>query len=156
METTSNDGKITLSLSGCGSSGGDTIIGGTPANAPTNSTYVDVTSATDIADLSHSFEIPVHRKLWGTTQFAVDACNQTNTTRLRSTPIALPQSLSSAAIGYFKASKPGGEDTFFTVTLSGDSNTLAVGAHSEASNATGINGNQGNNSAILSGAVYLY
>ena len=40
------------------------------------------------------------------------------------------------------------------VALSG--NTLAVGAYREASNATGVNGNQADNSAPNSGAVYVF
>jgi hypothetical protein len=41
------------------------------------------------------------------------------------------------------------------VALSADGNTLAVGATGENSNATGIGGDQTNNSASA-GAVYLY
>ena len=33
---------------------------------------------------------------------------------------------------------------------------VAVGASTEASNATGVNGNQADNSALTSGAVYVY
>jgi hypothetical protein len=62
---------------------------------------------------------------------------------------------------YIKASNTGATfddlDQFgFSVGLSGDGNTLAVGAPGENSNATGINGNQGNNSAAFSGAVYVF
>ncbi len=42
------------------------------------------------------------------------------------------------------------------VSLSGDGNTLAVGAIFESSDSAGINGDQNNNSAPASGAVYLY
>jgi hypothetical protein len=42
------------------------------------------------------------------------------------------------------------------VALSGDGNTLAVGANGEDSNATGIGGDQVDNSAPFAGAVYLY
>jgi len=42
------------------------------------------------------------------------------------------------------------------VALSADGTTLAVGAPGEASNATGIDGDQTNNSARGSGAVYVY
>lgn len=42
------------------------------------------------------------------------------------------------------------------VSLSADGSTLAVGAPNEASNATGINGDQTNNTLPGSGAVYLY
>jgi hypothetical protein len=62
---------------------------------------------------------------------------------------------------YIKASNTGATfdelDQFgFSVGLSGDGDTLAVGAPGEGSNATGINGNQSNNSAAFSGAVYVF
>jgi hypothetical protein len=44
----------------------------------------------------------------------------------------------------------------WSVALSADGSTLAVGARNEDSNATGLNGNQADNSAGDSGAVYLY
>ena len=58
---------------------------------------------------------------------------------------------------YIKASNTGEFDRFgIAVSLSADGNTLAVGADAEDSAATGINGNQNNNSALGSGAVYVY
>ncbi len=58
---------------------------------------------------------------------------------------------------YVKASNTGGSDWFgIAVALSGDGNTLAVGADGEDSSATGVNGNQANNSAGGSGAVYVF
>lgn len=42
------------------------------------------------------------------------------------------------------------------VSLSLDGHTLAAGAHREASAATGVNGDQNDNSAPFAGAVYLY
>ena len=58
---------------------------------------------------------------------------------------------------YVKASNTGADDHFgFSVALSDDGNTLAVGAYWEASNATGINGDQANNSASAAGAVYVF
>jgi hypothetical protein len=42
------------------------------------------------------------------------------------------------------------------VALSGDGSTLTVGAQWEDSNATGIGGDQANNSATNAGAVYIY
>src|SRR5262249_32447715 len=49
-----------------------------------------------------------------------------------------------------------GEWFGFSVTMSADGNTLAVGAFDEASSATGINGNQANNAAANAGAVYVF
>ncbi|MDB4953883.1 MAG: Integrin alpha beta-propellor repeat protein [Myxococcales bacterium] len=58
---------------------------------------------------------------------------------------------------YVKASNTGTYDQFGTsVALSADGSTLAVGAFAEASAATGINGNQADNSASQSGAVYVF
>lgn len=66
---------------------------------------------------------------------------------------------------YIKASNSSGAqkdlflsgDTFgSSVALSADGNTLAVGAPGEASNATGIDGEQGNNLADGAGAVYIF
>ncbi|MBU6434391.1 MAG: FG-GAP repeat protein [Nitrospirae bacterium] len=56
---------------------------------------------------------------------------------------------------YLKASNTNANDYFgYSVALSGD--TLVVGAFQEGSNATGVNGNQGDNSAPASGAVYVF
>ena len=56
---------------------------------------------------------------------------------------------------YLKASNTGAGDWFgSSVSLSGD--TLAVGARREGSNATGVDGNQSDNSASNSGAVYVF
>lgn len=61
---------------------------------------------------------------------------------------------------YLKASNTGEAedgDTFgYAVTISGDGNTIAVGAPSEDSNASGANGNQADNSAAGAGAVYIF
>jgi len=61
---------------------------------------------------------------------------------------------------YVKASNAGekdeGDQFGYSIALSGDGNTLAVGAIGEDSNATGVNGDQANNAANGSGAVYLF
>jgi hypothetical protein len=58
---------------------------------------------------------------------------------------------------YVKAPNTNSNDMFGTsVALSASADSLAVGALFEASNATGINGDQTNNSAVNTGAVYLY
>lgn len=56
---------------------------------------------------------------------------------------------------YLKASNSAADDTFgTTVAVSGD--TVVVGAHQEDSNATGVNGDQANNSALSAGAAYVF
>ena len=58
---------------------------------------------------------------------------------------------------YVKASNTGENDWFGrNISLSGDGNTLAVGALKEDSNATGIGGDDDNNLATDSGAVYVF
>ena len=56
---------------------------------------------------------------------------------------------------YLKASSTGGSDGFGTsIAMSGD--TVVVGSPSEDSAATGINGDDGDNSASAAGAVYVF
>ncbi len=56
---------------------------------------------------------------------------------------------------YLKASNPGVDDYFgIGVAISGE--TVVIGARFEDSNATGVNGVQSNNSAVDSGAAYVF
>ena len=56
---------------------------------------------------------------------------------------------------YLKASNPDSQDFFgWSVAISGD--TIVVGAYGEASNATGVNGNQGNGGFPGMGAAYVF
>jgi len=58
---------------------------------------------------------------------------------------------------YIKASNTDAGDQFgASVALSGDGATLAVGALFEASGASGINGNQADNSMVDAGAAYVF
>jgi cysteine-rich repeat protein len=58
---------------------------------------------------------------------------------------------------YIKASNTDAQDEFgWSVALSGDGNILAVGADKESSNATGIDGDQADDSASASGAAYVF
>ena len=58
---------------------------------------------------------------------------------------------------YIKASNVGEGDRFgFSLALSSDGNTLAVGAINEDSAGRGIDGNQADNSATEAGAVYIF
>ncbi len=58
---------------------------------------------------------------------------------------------------YVKASNPGQDDRFGNrVALSGTGTVLTASAYAEASNATGINGNQLDNSVPYAGAVYAF
>ncbi len=56
---------------------------------------------------------------------------------------------------YLKASNTGGDDEFGRI-VAVDGDTVVVGAYREDSNATGVNGDQANNSAIQAGAAYVF
>ena len=58
---------------------------------------------------------------------------------------------------YIKASNADASDQFgWSLALSNDGNTLGVGAQGEGSAATGVNGNQEDNSAADAGAAYVF
>ncbi|RYF07824.1 MAG: integrin [Comamonadaceae bacterium] len=93
----------------------------------------------------------LHERLNAT--YTVQACNTAGCSE-SATPIGVDVN---KAIGYFKASAPGEKANFgWSIALSDDGKTLAVGAPGEGSDATGINGNQASNAAPRSGAVYVF
>jgi FG-GAP repeat len=116
----------------------------------------------DIVGESVSFEMPLHFR-WEAS-YLLRACNGAGCTD--SAAVDVVGSLAEAigyGVGawsqqaYVKASNTDAGDHFgFSVALSGDGNTLAVAAVGEGSNATGIGGNQANNSAGSSGAVFVF
>ncbi|MEE9344950.1 MAG: FG-GAP repeat protein [Methylococcales bacterium] len=68
-------------------------------------------------------------------------------------PLIIDPSLQQQA--YLKASNTDAGDSFgFSVAIAGD--TVVIGADGEASNATGIDGDQSDNSAIDAGAAYVF
>lgn len=100
-----------------------------------------------------SLTIPVHAFDWVDARFKVAACNSAGCQDSAEIPV---QDLMLGSIGYFKASNPDAGDGFGAqLHLSQDGNTLVVSAF-EASNATGVNGNQSDNSSTISGAVYVF
>lgn len=83
------------------------------------------------------------------------------------TPAAAHTSAPLRQVAYLKASNPGMFDHFGeggaldghtgqAVAISGDGNTIAIGAQHESSSARGINGNQNDDSTYNAGAVYVY
>lgn len=97
--------------------------------------------------------VSVHLSDWIKMSYRVAACNSSGCT---DSP-AINSFVNARAIGHFKASNPDSNDYFGTaVALSADGTTLAVAANQEASSATGINSNQGDNSAQNAGAVYVF
>ncbi|MCF6324763.1 MAG: FG-GAP repeat protein [Gammaproteobacteria bacterium] len=95
--------------------------------------------------------VPLPKRL--NAQYILQSCNATSCTD--SAPLSVSNTLV-AAIGYFKASNTEMSDQFgVALALSSNGNTLAVGSR-EDSNATSINGNQDDNTANSSGAVYIF
>ena len=94
----------------------------------------------------------------------VNAPSDVGATRSEGRPVHRRRRRSSCAAArtwsqqaYIKASNTGQEDWFgVRLALSGDGNTLAVGAPNEDSAAQGINGRQNDDSASEAGAVYLF
>jgi len=106
---------------------------------------------------NHVIEIAAHLTDWVNAQYRLEAQASDNNV-LSSAELSIVNELNSVNhIGFVKASNTGGGDYFgYRVALSGDGSTLAVGAPSEDSNATGFNGIETNNSVVQSGAVYIY
>ena len=107
--------------------------------------------------LSVSLTLAVHFQDFVNAVYKIEACNGAGcagSNELSSMNVMLD------TIGYFTASNTGPDDGFATgtpgVALSADGTTLAVGAFGEDSNATGIGGDQTDNSAAFSGAVYVF
>jgi hypothetical protein len=101
---------------------------------------------------SHDYAAFLPRRI--NASYILQACNGTGCTD--SEPVNVTGSLA-AAVGYVKASNTETHDIFgASVALAADGNTLAIGAQQEGSSATGINGNQTDNSAAESGAVYVF
>jgi hypothetical protein len=103
---------------------------------------------------STAVSLAVHQFNWWQTRYIVAACNSAGCTR--SAPIN-PLDLMLDTIGYFKASNTDAGDHFGrNLVMSANGSTLAVGAPGESSAATGVNGNQADNSSANSGAVYVF
>jgi hypothetical protein len=122
--------------------------------------FTVIPSASNITATSHNLIIPVHKTDWFAAQYIVEACDVAETACVGSSNQTLALIDSISATGYIKASNTDANDLFGTsVALSGDGNTLAVGAQFEDSAATGVNNTvpgQGDNAALDAGAVYVY
>jgi hypothetical protein len=120
-------------------------------NADGSSGYSEVASIAAEAT-SHDLEVFLPGRI--NASYILQACNSRGCTN--SNTVFVSGSLAEA-VGYFKASNAEADDRFgVTVALAADGNTLAVGAIFEDSNATGIGGDESNDDALFSGAVYVF
>ena len=99
--------------------------------------------------------VPLYARL--NAKYILDSCSETACSTSAAVFTSTQISAMTSSIGYAKASNTEADDFFgASVSLSSDGNTLAVGAYREESSATGIGGDQYNNDAGLSGAVYVF
>ena len=100
----------------------------------------------------YDHQVPLHKRV--NARYMVEACNSEACTLSAQ---QLIEGNLAESIGYLKASNPDRSDRFgASVSLSADGNTLAVGAVGESSAATGIDGDQSDDSAETAGAVYIF
>ncbi len=122
-------------------------------NSDGHSGYIEI--ATGLTTTRYSHEIFLPRRI--NASYIVAACNSNGCTD--SAPVTVSSTLLEA-IGYVKASNLEASDSFgWSVALSSDGTTLAVGSAWEDSAATGINDTsigQADNSASNAGAVYIF
>ena len=103
---------------------------------------------------TYTITIPLHKGL--NARYILQTCNAAGCTDSNELNL-LGILVGGDGIGYLKASNTDSGDKFgYALSLSGDGNTLAVGAPGENSNATGIDGNQTDNSQTDAGAVYIF
>ncbi|WP_293257488.1 hypothetical protein [Nannocystis sp.] len=106
----------------------------------------------DVVGLSTSITVPLYARM--NARYLLRACDDMGCTDSAAVDVA--GSLVDA-IGYFKATNTGAVDYFgISVALSADGRTLAVGAKYEDSGASGIDGDQTDDTAKDAGAVYVY
>lgn len=120
--------------------------------ADSNSAYVQVGSdftANTVVD-----PVSVHLTDWVNSRYKVQACDNSS---CQDSSVIVADSAMVSAISYVKASNTEANDWFgWSVAIAGDGKTMAVSAPAEASNATGVNGDQTSNTSPTSGAVYVF
>jgi len=114
--------------------------------------FTAVSGELDASTEFYDHRVGLHQRV--NARYIVEACNSVGCT------LSAQQLIEGnlvEAIGYLKASNPGNQDLFGSVvSISGDGNTLAVSAPFEDSAATGVNGDQADDSVEGSGAVYIF
>ena len=99
-------------------------------------------------------DIPLHLGDYSGASYVVQACNSEGCTGSNAVTVA---DLMVASIGFLKSSNSDTRDRFGSkVAISADGSTLAVSAPEEDSSATFVDGNQDDNTALGTGAVYVF
>jgi hypothetical protein len=124
------------------------------ANPDGHSGFTSVSGQIPASRTRAGVSVSVHLQHWSSALYMVAACNAAGCRN--SAPVSASDQMLDA-IGYLKASNTNADDGFGSgVVLSDDGYTLAVAALREDSNASGVNGNQADNSSTDSGAVYIF
>ncbi len=109
---------------------------------------------TDLTTTQASDEIGVHVHDWVNNYYYVEACDAAG---CQKSDLTFTATEMIKAIGYVKASNGETADFFgWSIAVSADGTTLAVGAPAEDSKAVGANGDQASNESPNSGAVYVF
>ena len=136
------------------------------SNPDGNSGFTDLSTtgivvspnSTDIKQTTAQGLVSLHRYIPRVSEpeFVVNGCNSASCGASIGNMVTLTNAQLNGMIGRLQASNPDSEDQFgWSVDLSGDGNTLAVGAYREGGSSSGINGAQ-NNDSTNPGAVYLF
>jgi len=120
--------------------------------ADSASSFVQVGS--DFTATTAVDQVSVHLTDWVNSRYKVQACDDSG---CQDSNLITADSAMISAVTYVKASNTDAGDWFgWSVAISGDGKTMAIGATAEASNATGTNGDQTSNTSPTSGAVYVF
>jgi hypothetical protein len=135
---------VKASSPGDGANFGSSVVLSRDGNTMAVASYYEASAATGINGNPNDHSIPEAG--------AVYVFTRTGTTWSQQAYIKASNT-GSAGVG---ESLPEGDQFGYSIALSADGNTLAVGAIGEDSNATGVGGNQADNSANQSGAEYVF
>ncbi|MBK8188527.1 MAG: hypothetical protein IPK77_15440 [Cellvibrio sp.] len=114
-----------------------------------------ITLGGNITGTSATDTVSVHLHDWINTRYLVQWCDANDVCQNSNNTYTATEMIKS--IGLVRASKGEANDFFgWSIALSGDGQTLAVGAPAEDSNATGVNGDETSNTSQDSGAVYVF
>jgi len=135
-------------------------------NADGVSGFTQISEDLDASTLSFDHRVALYSRV--SARYLIQSCRAANCVN---SDVQFVSGTLDDAIGYIKASNTGGGEVVTgigapfvsggdrfgsSVSVSADGNTLAIGAPGEDSAATGINGDQEDNSALDSGAVYVF
>lgn len=148
--------QLSLGFTASGSASASIAVYRVQWRPDAQSDYAQIGADLDASASTGIVELPSLTALdWTQASVRVQACDAANACVASNEQPLL--TVLPAMVGYFKASNTGAEDLFGRrVVLSSDGSTMAVAASDEGSASDGVDGDQGDNSAPYSGAVYVF